>query len=451
MKKKLAILLIVCLGLALRTYNYLGRTAYGWDQQRDLRVLAEYHGTKHLPLLGPIVRGDIGGFYLGPWYHYLLIPGYELSGGNLHVLVWISIGLDVLVIALLGWYVNLAAALLWAVSSMLINSALTPWNVSLMHLWVLIALIGYQGLKRAPTWPKLAGYAFLLGVVTSVHLTLWPLAAFLGLLVAPLYLRAIWQKPWSLFPIALAACLSVAPLVVADLLSGGVNVRAFKLFLTITRTSPHVSLTQFLPILGSKFDATVSRLFLGSPHPFWGWFLAILSLGYLGFRARTRPDARLPLAAAAIVFGSLIVYRDPDFAEYYFNGLLISLVMGLGWALSAIPKRSGYLVLGLLAAISLRTLSVADNPYGLATRRSLMQAVAPFVDHRAALTLLLPDYQQVGFAAYLRGSGVELAESSRYHIVVAPAAAEHVSAPPATPSIVYQTSRAAYRVVVFSN
>jgi len=157
--KLLLILLIVLISSFLRFRNYEGRTNYGFDQSRDVKVIETYDSSRVLPLLGPIVRGDIGGFYLGPLYHYLLIPIYNLAGHNPLSLVYLSIILDILVAVALVVAISPVAGIVWATSSLLINSSLTPWNVSLIHPWVLLSIYLMRDLYRAWSFKKVSKVA----------------------------------------------------------------------------------------------------------------------------------------------------------------------------------------------------------------------------------------------------------------------------------------------------
>jgi hypothetical protein len=451
MRKKLLVLMICILAATLRWYNYLGRTVYGWDQLRDLKVLETTRVDRTLPLLGPIVRGDIGGFYLGPWYHYLLLPGYLVSGGNPHTLVWTSLTLDIIVVAILGLAVNIQSALIWACSPMLINSALTPWNVSLMHLWMLSLILLARSLQRAPSWPRLALYYGLLSLATSVHLTLWPVAGLAAILGIGWVWEVVKTRPLRLLPIIALALLPLIPLVLSDLMTHGANLRAFKMFLLITRNTPHAAWSAFLPIFWQKLGATVSRVFIAEPYMWLGLSLLGMILIWFGREAHRSRDARFLLLISVTVLGSILVYRDPDFAEYYLNGLLIPLIIAGGTMIASSIRSGSYLLLALMLALALPKLDVKDNPYSLAVRAKLMRQVSQVVGQDAGLILELPEYQQFGFAYYLHKAGVRVTDASHYRIVVAPAATEHISAPSVAPSIIDQTSLAAFRVVVFSN
>ena len=141
LSEKLFLGAIICL-----TNHLEGKMTFEWDQSRDYDAASRIVATGKLPLLGPVVRGDIGGFYLGPLYYYLVTPLYSFSGGNPLALSVVSIGMDITVIillfALLKKYTSLSVAiiatLIWAGSPLIIRDAYTPWNVSLISTWILL-------------------------------------------------------------------------------------------------------------------------------------------------------------------------------------------------------------------------------------------------------------------------------------------------------------------------
>ncbi|KKU45877.1 MAG: hypothetical protein UX62_C0026G0007 [Microgenomates group bacterium GW2011_GWA2_46_7] len=225
----------------LRVYNYEGRTNYGWDQARDVGVIEQSLKSNRLPLLGPIVRGDIGGFYLGPLYHYMVQPIYALTSHNPLSLVWFSILADVAVALGLAVWISPLAGVIWATSSLLINSALTPWNVSLVHPWMFAILFLSTRLLRRPS--PLLNHIFLLilATSTSIHLTLLPVAGVLLLYVAvPIWRATRHLYHWLLYILALF--LPQLPLILSDLKTSGSNLRAFKDYLFIKSGEVPVSL-----------------------------------------------------------------------------------------------------------------------------------------------------------------------------------------------------------------
>lgn len=438
--KKIFFVIVIALAIFLRFFHFLDRTSYGWDQMRDLQVLDASIASHHLPLLGPIVRGDLGGFYLGPLYHYLLLPIYQFTNSNPLTLVWFSLAVDILVTIILYKKVSPLAAIIWSVSTMLINSALTPWNVSLIHLWILAVLL----LRK-----YLFLYYLVLSCSTSIHLTLLPIAGFLLLESLPDLFRTR-PKIFTLISLVFALTLPQLPLIISDLQTNWSNLRAAKDFFFTHNAANPINIISFGRIFVGKLDATVSRLFFGTPFVGIGIAIFVLLISFAIIYRKSSIIFRA-LAIITILFVSLWIYHDPDFAEYYFNGLLIPLVIIASTLLAKLPKYLTATIMILLVFSNLHYLSFAPNPYGLGVKKNLISQTIPYLTSTANLKLLIPEHEQFGFAYFLNQNGIALSSDSNRSLVIAPASQEHVPAPPATPSVIFQSSLAAYRVVVFSN
>ena len=82
MKYKFILLLMVFFVFCyFRFYNLDKRISFGWDQERDAYQIRDLIINHKLTLIGPRVVGPEG-FFLAPYYTYLLTPFYLIS--NLH-------------------------------------------------------------------------------------------------------------------------------------------------------------------------------------------------------------------------------------------------------------------------------------------------------------------------------------------------------------------------------
>lgn len=452
MKLKLLILSFILIASAtLRFFNYEGRTNYGFDQSRDIAVLNTYTSTKRLPLLGPIVRGDIGGFYLGPLYHYLLIPLYALSSHNPLVLVYLSIALDVAVAVALALIIAPSSGIIWAFSSLLINSSLTPWNVSLIHPWIVLCLYLINRLINKPTITTVTLFCLLLGTSTSIHLTLWPLALVYLLFALPIIWR-ISVRLWSYSLYLIALILPQVPLILSDLNRGWVNIRAFKDFLLVHSSQGTSRFGEFALTFINKLGFTVSRLFLGEPYLGLGLIFTLLILLYGVRRYKLNTYIKYSVITILVIFLSLFIYRDLDFAEYYLNAALVSMVVIFSYFLRSLnrPILMG-IALVIMIASNYRSLNFATGPYTMLSKKLLVEKVVPVVKEGVDLHLLFNEHQQFGFAHYLQSSGIKLDKSSRLKLFIAPVELSHIPAPEDAPSIIYQTTEGVFQLVVFSN
>jgi len=180
------ILLLVILSLAafLRLYRIQDYMTFLGDEGRDVLVAYNIlHG--HLTLLGP--TSSVGGFFLGPIYYYFMAPFLLLFNYN-------PVGPAVMV-ALFGiatvWLIykfcsdlfnskiGIIAAILYAISPLVISYSRSSWNPNPLPFFALLAL--YTLYKASQ---KNSGKLFfLVGILLGVAMQLHYLTLFLGAVV----------------------------------------------------------------------------------------------------------------------------------------------------------------------------------------------------------------------------------------------------------------------------
>jgi len=181
---KLLLVLILLLAAFLRLYRIADYMTFLGDQGRDVLIAYNIlHG--HLTLLGP--TSSVGGFFLGPIYYYFMAPFLWLSNYN-------PVGPAVM-IALFGiatvWLiyivgkdffnakVGLIAALLYAISPIVVAYSRFSWNPNLMPFFSLLTLyLVYKALKNN----SLKAF-FISGILFGIAMQLHYLSIFLGMII----------------------------------------------------------------------------------------------------------------------------------------------------------------------------------------------------------------------------------------------------------------------------
>lgn len=203
-KYNLPIFLILLVAAFMRLYRIGDYLTFLGDEGRDVLVVYNIlHG--HLTLLGP--TASVGGFFLGPIYYYFMAPFLWLFQYN-------PVGPAVM-IALAGivtvWFVyvvgtqffdrttGIIAALLMAISPLVLVYSRSSWNPNLMPLTTLLLLfVLYKAVKKnSSKFYLLAGV--LLGIALQLHYIEVFVGATIVLYVFVVGVYKVLQKKFSLF------------------------------------------------------------------------------------------------------------------------------------------------------------------------------------------------------------------------------------------------------------
>ena len=180
-KEYLSLSLIIALGAFLRFYNIRRYILFLGDEGRDALVVYNIlHGD--LTLLGP--TSSVGGFFLGPIYYYMMAPFLFLSRydpvGPAIMVALIGLLTIFLVYALgkefFGKVAGLIAALLYAVSPIVIIYSRSSWNPNVFPFFTLSSLYTLYLAVKKNKWWLFALSGFLMGINLQIHY----LATFVG-------------------------------------------------------------------------------------------------------------------------------------------------------------------------------------------------------------------------------------------------------------------------------
>jgi len=220
----LTLLAVLTIFLFLRFYQLPQRTIFNWDQERDaFEVQKILSGDPSL--IGPRVLGPQG-FFLGPYFYYLLAPFYFLTGGHPQAIVYFLIVLNLvffltaylIVKKIWGEKTALIFLFLWSICPATIET--TAWNPALIPL--MIILIWYTLFQKSYFWLGLS-----LSLAINFH--------FQAVFLAPFILLFLfWQKEFSgknLGKAALGFFLPFTPLLLFDLKHNFLNLKLLGQFI----------------------------------------------------------------------------------------------------------------------------------------------------------------------------------------------------------------------------
>ena len=221
-----AVLFLVILALFtfLRFYQLPQRTIFNWDQERDA-----FEAQKILSgdpsLIGPRVLGPQG-FFLGPYFYYLLAPFYFLTGGHPQAIVYFLIVLNLvfflaaslIVKKIWGEKTALIFLFLWTINPATIETV--AWNPALIPL--MLVLIWFTLFQKSYFWLGLS-----LSLAINFH--------FQAIFLAPFILLFLfWQRELSgknLGKAALGFFLPFIPLLLFDLRHNFLNFKLLGQFI----------------------------------------------------------------------------------------------------------------------------------------------------------------------------------------------------------------------------
>lgn len=461
-KDVVIMLFLVFITIFFRTGNLEGRMTFEWDQVRDLEAAETMVKTGTPLLLGPIVRGEAGGFYLGPLYYYLVTPLYYFSRGNPVSLAVLSIGLDALVVILLYYFLKTylrrptawLMAMLWACSPFIINNSQTPWNVSLIPIWTLLLIITLFKLHKKNTFNYLVILVFLASLTTNIHLSLVPVAA---IFLAINYSKFIKLSLKKYVALGIAAILPISTILYSDFTHSFQNTILLKNFLTGVSTKS-VSISNIIMLIVEKYGYTIGRIFTGEPYTILGVIITITLMIYGFIYQKKNYIIQTSLVIILTIFVSLLAYRDSDFAEYYFTATFVPLIILLGYFLSSTTRRIpasirnisygmiciGYLILGSNSRLA------ESTPYSLTVKKSIISTIHD-LGYPIEFRTKLPDNRNTGFSYLLRYMGVPSDKSAARKVYVYEVQNPEIIAPVEARSVILDKPIQAFRIVVFSN
>jgi len=169
-KKIFPIFIIWVLGFFLRCYRQSLLLPFYYDQGRDAKIAADIIALKNFPAIGPTT--GINGLFLGPFWYYLITPGYFIGQGNPVIASYFIAFLESLTIPLIFYLVNkywrrdtaYLAAILWAFSHYLIRSSRWFSNPSPLPTMVLILMILLIKIFKDKKYHYLPWVALIFGI-----------------------------------------------------------------------------------------------------------------------------------------------------------------------------------------------------------------------------------------------------------------------------------------------
>ncbi|MFA5134914.1 MAG: glycosyltransferase family 39 protein [Patescibacteria group bacterium] len=246
------LVIIVLAGSALRLYQVGGWMHFGQDEGNVARVVRSIATGEDLVALGPAAPNNWSGFHLGPFFYYLLVPFYWMSGlspaGGAAAAALVTSASIVLVYLVGKKFVNaaagLSAAALFSASYLMVYYGRWVWHPNVVPFFMLLIFLSLYELAHLERNRKSAWYLYVLAVAVGLVVQLHGTALILVPAMLVVYFIIFRPRiPWQKYAAAAAIIVALnAPMIAYDVTHGFQNVNGFTQILTQSETDNPVSL-----------------------------------------------------------------------------------------------------------------------------------------------------------------------------------------------------------------
>lgn len=207
------LLVIIFVGVFLRTYNFHDWLSFELDQVRDATIVGQVvSGRSPLPLLGPTMRasGDSQAtlFRIGPVYYYFQIISAKIFGNYPDKMAYPDLFFAVFSIPLFYYFlrkyfnvnISLFLTALYSVSFFAIKYSRFAWNPNSIPFFVILFLLSLHEFivkKEKTSWLWVIAAGLAIGIGIQLHALLFLIMGLMSTLVVIHLLKKnlqIWKK-----------------------------------------------------------------------------------------------------------------------------------------------------------------------------------------------------------------------------------------------------------------
>jgi hypothetical protein len=408
MKRKILniflLVLIVVLGIWLRTFNLSSRYSFGWDQQDDAVKVMGIISGKSLTLIGPRVAGP-DSFFVPPWHYYFLSPFYLAGNGS----PWSGEAATIFVGVVTIFIYYLTAKKLWGEKVGLLSAwgaglaySLVSWNV--MYTPALTAIVFYLGNKmfedKRYVLPAIVA-AFFAGTTHLVPATL------LVMVLLGIFLMKKRPKMRTVLIALLIGTVSLLPLLAFDIRHDFLNIRKVLEFAGKQGDS-HGGLFNLLAWRAYFRGFSFMSGYKFSEIWYIGERLLLVGFVFLGIRAGKDTNRRIWYAIWFLFPAVILLFYHSNIPEYYF-GIPIALVP-IFIAMSTIKNKGVWAVifLSLLTYVQIVRVTRERIFPALADKQAIVDFMIDYSDNsKFNFSYNVPFGDEVGYPYLFKWRGKE--------------------------------------------
>ena len=219
-KKAVLFLVLFVVFLFIRLYNINARIIFDWDQEQFSTQVMNILRNGKFTLLGPRVT-DVRGFFLAPYFTYLLIPFYIFTQLHPVALVLFVTCINILFFGIsyklltkiFGWTTAMLFLLLWTFSSYHAGYDTIPWWPIMLPLGTLFTWWSLWRIYKKNTLKNWIILGLVLGIFIHMHFQF-----IFAYLFTTVFILMTKPKKWYLHGMAtfFTILLLLIPLVVFD-------------------------------------------------------------------------------------------------------------------------------------------------------------------------------------------------------------------------------------------
>lgn len=227
-RKYFAVLVFIFIIFAcLRFYNLQNRIIFDWDQEHYAYEIKNIVQNHKLTLIGPRANNDKG-FFLAPYFTYLMVPFYLTANlhpnGSMYFLIAYNLlfyGLSFFILKkIFGQKQALLFLFFWAINNLLVGYDIIPW-------WPILIPLGTLLVWKFLLESKWFFLGLTLGLFVNIHFQFIFLIFF-----AAIYVLLNIRKPkyfsWkNITTVILGFLLTLTPLFLFDLRHDFLNLKLF--------------------------------------------------------------------------------------------------------------------------------------------------------------------------------------------------------------------------------
>lgn len=415
------LILITLIGAWLRWYRLPETLQFLGDQGRDALVWRQLVIDHDLPFIGPIT--SVGGFFLGPFYYYLMAPFYWLFGNSPLGPAYATAFIGILSLPLLFGFtkklisapVALLTTFLYALAAIPVTETRSAWNPNPMPLAALGLVYCFYQLQKTNKiiWLYLAGAC--LGIALQLHYMI----VFFGLFIL-WQLWLVWQNKTlrrGLLGWLAILILLMSPLILFEIKNHFLNTIGLFKFLTQHRYGQVDIWRNLLNLRGRSEEAIGMLLGFGrQTNLLRTWFTRMFLLGVIYCWFKATKELRLIILWVILTIIAIAFYKD-NIPPYYLGFIFPAIFILFAYLLSRLQGKLIIFRVFLIALFLYFNLPViwqtlnANGNY-LSVKKTSQFIVADINNHHYQnynLTLLdgTKDYKAMAFRYFVEMAGAK--------------------------------------------